>query len=385
VSSLFVLIFIVFVLVAIGLHEFGHFATAKAFGIRVDKFFIGFGPKIWSTRRGDTEYGVSAFPIGGYVKIAGMSPLDDIPESDRARTFKSKPAWQRAIVLAAGSVTHFIVGLIILAAILAIHGEQDPNRPTLVVGSVGQSEPGKSPSQIVGLMPGDRVISVDGVVLKDWRELVTMVRARPNETLDLVIERNGTRLTLQPILQTKKDPATHQDVVDQTTGKPVGFLGVSPEYTVIHRSFFPAIGRATEGIGIGMKESILALKKVFAPSTLKHLFQVATGSSQRSAEDPATIVGIGRASADLAKHGDWAQLFMNIAVFNVFVGVVNLLPLPPLDGGHLAVLGYEKARRRDVDVRRLIPITAMVLTIFGSLFFLLLYLDIVKPLPSIPG
>src|SRR6266581_802560 len=126
-----VLFFVFFVLVAIAFHEFGHFATAKAFGIKVDRFFIGFGPKLWSTRRGETEYGVSAFPIGGYVKIAGMNPLEEVSEGDRSRTFKSKPAWQRAVVLAAGSFTHFLVALLIIGAILAFVGEPDINHPTL--------------------------------------------------------------------------------------------------------------------------------------------------------------------------------------------------------------------------------------------------------------
>ena len=377
VTVLGVLLFALSVLFAIGLHEFGHFATAKAFGIKVDRFFIGFGPKLWSVRRGETEYGISAFPIGGYVRIAGMNPLEEIPPEDKPRTFKSKPAWQRAIVLAAGSVTHFLVALIIIASILAIAGEPDVKHPTLTIGVVGSSTPGEvTPSMTAGLKPGDRVAEVAGLKVQRWTQVQQAIRSRPGEDVEIVVFRNGKQLVLRAKLDSHKDTQT---------GKQVGFLGVSPRFPTIHRDPPHAIGSAAVQVGTGMKDSLAAFGKIFRPSTLGRLFQVAAGSKQRSVDDPATVVGIGKESGDLARRGDFVGLFLIVASFNVFVGVANLLPLPPLDGGHLAVLAYEKIRRREVDVRRLLPITAMVLTAFGTLFILLLYLDIVKPLPSLPG
>jgi membrane-associated protease RseP (regulator of RpoE activity) len=375
VTAFGIFFFIFFVLIAIAFHEFGHFATAKAFGIRVDKFFIGFGPKIWSTRRGETEYGVSAFPIGGYVKIAGMSPLDEIGPDDEGRTFKAKPAWQRAIVLAAGSFTHFLVALIIIASILAFVGEPDVDHPTLAIGAVGSQTAGEvTPSQKAGLKPGDRVVSVAGVTVRRWQEVQEAIRSHPGETITIVVLRNGERLTLNATLETR-----------DSDGKKIGFLGVSPKFGVIQRSVPQAIGAAASQVGRGMRDSLGAFGKIFSPSTLGRLFRVAAGDAQRTVNDPATVVGIGKASGDLARQGDWVGLFLLVAGFNIFVGVANLLPLPPLDGGHLAVLAYEKVRRRDVDMRKLLPVTAMVLTAFGTLFLLLLYLDIVKPLPSLPG
>jgi membrane-associated protease RseP (regulator of RpoE activity) len=375
VTAFGVLFFVFFVLVAIAFHEFGHFATAKAFGIKVDKFFIGFGPKLWSTRRGETEYGVSAFPIGGYVKIAGMNPLEEIPRGDRERTFKAKPAWQRAIVLAAGSFTHFLVALLIIGSILAFVGEPDVNHPSLVIGAVGSDTPGEvTPSQQAGLKPGDRVVEVAGVTVRRWQDVQEGIRSHPGETITMVVVRNFRTLTFRPALD-----------VHTREGKKVGFLGVSPKFPVIHRSIPKAIGAAGGQVGQGMKDSLLAFGKIFRPSTLSRLFKVAAGNASRSVNDPATVVGIGKTSGDLARQGDWVGLFLLVAGFNIFVGVANLLPLPPLDGGHLAVLSYEKIRRRDVDMRKLLPITAMVLTAFGTLFVLLLYLDIVKPLPSLPG
>lgn len=374
-TGLGVFMFIAFLLLAIGLHEAGHFATAKAFGIKVDKFFIGFGPKLWSTKRGETEYGIAVLPFGGYVKIAGMNPLEEVAPEDRPRAFKSKPAWQRAIVLAAGSITHFIVALIILGAILAIAGQPDPDKPTLVVAGVGAAEGVEAaPAERAGIRPGDRVVEIEGVQVRTWDELVNAVRARPNQTVRILVERDGRRLDKSVTLGSR-----------QRDGQTIGFLGVSSEFAKIDYSPPEAISEAAKQVGVGMKDSLLAFKRIFSPATLGRLFRVAAGEEQRNIDDPTSVVGIGKISGDAAKRGDFISLFLVVAGFNIFIGVANLLPLPPLDGGHLAVLGLEKITRREIDMRRLLPITAMVLAVFGSLFVLLLYLDIVKPLPSIPG
>lgn len=368
-----ILVFIAAVLLAIGIHELGHFATAKWFKIKVDKFFIGFGPKLWSTRRGETEYGVSAFPIGGYVKIAGMNPLEEIPPEDRPRTFKSKPAWQRAVVLAAGSVTHFVVAIIILMCIFTLVGETDIDRPTLEIAVVGALDSGRpSPAQEAGIKPGDRVIVIAGQEVEEWSDVQQAIRTRPDQPIEIVVDRNGERLTLRATLG--RSPRDR----DQ------GYLGVSPEFAVVKRSAGDAVVEATKDVGVGIKDSFLAFGKIFTPSTLSRLFQVATGQEERRPDDPASIVGIGRSAGDLAGAGDWAELFFVIAGFNVFIGMANLLPLPPLDGGHLAVLGFEKLTKREVDMRRLIPITAMVLTAFGLLFVLVLSADLFNPL-KLPG
>ena len=385
-TSLGILIFIAFVLIAIALHEFGHFATAKAFGIKVERFFIGFGPKLWSTTRGETEYGISAFPLGGYVRIAGMNPLEEIKPEDRARTFKAKPAWQRAIVLAAGSVTHFIVALIISATILSIAGDIDLDRPTTVLGSVGSQTGDPTPSQRAGLKSGDRVRSIAGQPVDAWSDLQGTLRSRPGETIQITVEREGRTITRSATLATcVRLPDRSLDCEEPLPdGERIGFLGVSPRYAKKHFGIVAAVGQSVKYVGIGMKESVVQFGKIFTPSNLNRLFSAVAGNQERP-ENVSSLVGAGKVSGDLARRGDFASLFLLVAGFNVFIGVVNLLPLPPLDGGHLAVLGYEKIVRRDVDMRRLLPITAMVLTVLGMLFFVVLWLDIVNPLPSIPG
>lgn len=374
-SGLGTLLFAVFVLLAIALHEFGHFATAKWFGIKVERFFIGFGPKIWSTKRGETEYGVAALPLGGYVRISGMNPLEDIPPEDRHRTFKAKPAWQRTIVLVAGSATHFVIALIIFVAILTLVGQPDPDRPTRTIGSVTRAIGGEpSPAARAGIRPGDAVVSIDGVAVDDWDEAVELIHARPGQRVTIRVLRGGEPRELTPVLARQKPDGTK-----------VGFLGVSPEFERVERSFVGAVGEAGRQVGLGARESLVAFKRIFSPTTLGRLFSVAAGREERRLDDPSTIYGVGTVAGDLARRGDFAGLFLLVAGFNIFVGVANLLPLPPLDGGHLAVLGFERLTRRSVDIRKLMPVSAAVVSVLMGLFVLLLYLDIVRPLPSIPG
>ncbi|MGH2728947.1 MAG: site-2 protease family protein, partial [Actinomycetota bacterium] len=245
----------------------------------------------------------------------------------------------------------------------------------------------KAPAEIAGIKPGDRVVSIDGKRITAWSEVQQAIRSNPGGTIEIVVDRDGRSMTFTPRLEACvriADGKLECENPGEAGGEVIGFLGVSPDYEKVERSVPASFATAGARIGTGMKDSLIAFKNIFAPSTLGRLFKVAAGQEQRRPEDPATIVGIGQASGDLAKRGDFAGLFLLVAGFNVFVGVANLLPLPPLDGGHLAVLGYEKVSRRDVDMRKLLPITAMVLTVFSTLFLLLLYTDIVHPI-GIPG
>lgn len=383
-STVGILIFVVFVLLAIGIHEFGHFITAKAFKIKVEKFFIGFGPKLWSVKRGDTEYGIAAFPLGGYVRIAGMNPLEEIAPEDQPRTFKAKPAWQRAIVLATGSITHFLMALFILAIILATVGETDYDRATLTIGAVGSGTDGElTPSQEAGLKPGDRVVAVAGQRVDAWSDVQQAISSRPGQTIEIVVDRSEQQLTLRATLDSCIRLESGRVDCDAEPGaKTIGFLGVSPKFATIDRSLGASIVESGRQIGVGMWQSLVAFKNIFAPSSLNRMVQVAIGNEERKPDDPSSIVGIGRLSAEAASQRDFKTVFLYIISFNVFIGVANLLPLPPLDGGHLAVLGYEKLTRREVDVRRLIPITAMVIAIFAFIFLLATAGDIFNPLKT---
>lgn len=374
VSSVGVLVFIGALFFAIALHEFGHLVTAKIFGMKVERYFIGFGPSLWSVKKGETEYGIAAIPFGGYVRIAGMNPLEEIAPEDRGRVFKAKKGWQQAIVLVAGSFTHFIVAFFLAALLLGVVGT--PDRPSTTIDTVqGRGASGElSPAAKAGFKQGDRVLQVNEHVITEWQEARNIIRSAPGETVTFVVQREGRTVTLNAQLA-EKNPE----------GDNVGFLGVGSEF--INKTHGP-VGSFTEAgrlLGAASWDSLKALGTIVSPKTLGRLFSVVAGESERTINDPTSIVGISRAAGDLAGRGDYGTLFFLVVGFNIFVGVANLLPLPPLDGGHLAVLGYETVRRRRVDMRKLMPVSVAVVMVLVTLFVLSLYLDIVKPIPSLPG
>ena len=374
-TALGVVIFIISILLSIGLHEFGHFITAKKFGIKVDQFFIGFGPSLWSVKKGETEYGVKALPFGGFVRIAGMNPFEEIAPEDSARVFKAKKPWQRAIVLSAGSFTHFMLGLVILVAILAAYGEPAPSTRIGDVQKTFEGKPG--PAAAAGIKVGDVLVSIQRQPIRRWDDATSILHSSAGKVVTIVVRRGDKLVDLHPRL------ADHSP--NLPPGNHVGYLGIGSAIVTHHYGPLSAITTAGKDVGQGMWLSLQALGKLFAPSSIHRLFSQVAGNRPRTIEDPSTVVGITGQAGGLLGHGNIAGFLSLIAYFNIFIGTLNLLPLPPLDGGHLAVLAYEKIRRRDVDMRKLIPITVTVISIFGSLFLLLLYLDIVRPLPSLGG
>jgi membrane-associated protease RseP (regulator of RpoE activity) len=375
-STLFGFLFVALLLFSIALHEFGHLITAKMTGMKVHQYFIGFGPKLWSTQRGETEYGVKALPLGGFVRIAGMNPYEEIEPEDSDRVYKAKKPWQRAIVLSAGSFTHFVLAMLILAMVFMLSDTPDFDRPTTTVGAVSQTldDGSQSPARAAGIEVGDRIIAVHGTRVDTWDETIAALQARPEQRTRIRIERAGDRLTLT---------ATLADHVPVGETERVGFLGVGPRFESIDYGFFSAVGEGGKTIARGTVLSLKGLKNIVAPSTFSDIAAKISGSRPRTLDDPATVVGLTGHAGQLGRAGDWAGLFLLIAAFNIFIGVANMLPLPPLDGGHLAVLAYEKIRRRDVDVRKLIPISATVILFFGTLFLMLLVLEISQPI-SLP-
>lgn len=357
------LLFVILIIVAIGLHEFGHFITAKKFGMKVDKFFIGFGPPIWSTKRGETEYGFAWIPAGGYVRIAGMNPFEEVAEEDRDRIFKAKKPWQRAIVLAAGSTMHFIIAFVILTALLMTAGEYKASK---TVDEVTKD----TPAAAAGFRTGDTVLSVDGMPVETWDDVRDKIRAKPGERAAFGIVRDGGRLTLE---------ATLRQGVDEETGKAVGFLGVSPSVDTVRYGPVTAVAKSGAFIGTGTWQTLKALGTLVSPNTFTTMWRTLRGQQERDPNGPASLVGVTRAAQQTGFVG---AMFLFVG-FNIFIGVANLLPLPPLDGGHLAVLAYEKVRRREVDMRKLIPVTAVVIAFFVGLFVLSMTLDIVRPLPDL--
>jgi len=362
-----VVVFIVAILGSVMLHEAGHFVTARWSGMKVHEFFVGFGPKLWSFKRGETEYGIKALPLGGYVKIAGMNPYEELAPEDVDRVYRAKPAWKRAIVLCAGSFMHFVIAFVILIGIFAFAGVH--GAPTLTIAEIAPGTPAAS----AGFEAGDEVVRVAGTQVDEWAQVVDIVREHPGDRIDIELLRDGEPLTLTPTV------GEHPD--DET----IGYLGVGPEQPRIKQSIPTATKNAVFELRDGASASFKAFIGLFSPSSLSRLFDVATSDEPRTVEDPASLVGIGQQTSALVSDSNWVGFFSLVAAFNIFIGVANLIPLPPLDGGHLAVLVYEKIRRRQVDMQKLVPITMVVILALGSMFMLLLYLDIAKPLPNLPG
>ncbi|MGH2766098.1 MAG: M50 family metallopeptidase [Actinomycetota bacterium] len=368
-----ILIFVAGILLMIFVHELGHFVAAKRFGIKVEEFFLGFGPRLWSFRRGETEYGLKAIPFGGYVRIAGMNPFEEAPPEDRERVFTAKPAWQRAIVLVAGALTHFVLAFLLLATFFWFVGIPRFGGPQ--VARVEATLDGQaSPAAEAELRPGDVFVEVDGRPIRSYQEFLEYVDGHVGREISLVVDRDGRRVPLE---------AT--PVLSEVEGEPVGRLGI-----VLTRAFvgrdragpIEGLGEAAGAVGEFVVGSFRAMGQVFGPEGLGRVGALLFGEGERATTDPVGIVGAARVSGQAAAAGQVEVFFFLFAFFNVFVGILNLLPLPPLDGGHLAVLGFESLTGRRVDPRRLIPITALVAGFLILFTIAITYLDVFAPIPN---
>jgi membrane-associated protease RseP (regulator of RpoE activity) len=388
-----VVAFIVTLIVMVMIHESGHYSTARLFGMKVEEFFFGFGPRIVSWRHGEIEYGVKAIPAGGYVKIAGMNELAMVhdaqqegaaarPAEDESRYFRNKPAWQRAIVLAAGSATHFVLAIIILTGMFAALGMI--GNATTTLDSVTASQAARSgtvgPAARAGLRPGDTIVAADGTTIKDWTQIQGIIRVHPNQPVTLVVRRDGKLVSLTVTPESQPDP--------DHAGKTVGFIGVSPRVQELRQPVPQALWSATKEVGSLIWASLQSIGALFSPSGFHHIFSRIAQTTNKatksapSAVQPIGIVGGARLAGQAVETGQGQPLLQLLAAFVVFLGVLNLMPLPPLDGGHLLVLLIEKVRGRAVDARKVVPVAAFVLSVMIVISVAILYLDIVHPVAN---
>ena len=369
-----IVLFVLIILTVIVVHEAGHFTFAKLFRIKVEEFFVGFGPRLWSFRRGETEYGVKAIPLGGYVRIAGMNPFEQLAPADLPRTYGAKPAWQRVLVILAGPITHFFMALLFLAIYFAALGTPNYRPVVALVQATVQGVPGPSPAKVAGLQAGDQVIAVGTIRAPDFDAFIAYTRAHVGEAIPITVLRHGrtVHLTATPV------PA-------DVGGQRVGRLGVLvSDGAVISRDRanpLTAIGRSATTVGSITKEVVVRLGDVFGPAGISRIFHLLSGAA-RQPTDATGLVGGAKLAGQAAQAGAWDSLFFLFAAFNIFIGVVNLVPLPPLDGGHLAVIAIEKVTRRKIDPRQMIPVAAVVAGFMVLLTLSLFYLDIVNPLPN---
>lgn len=389
-SFLGVMAFVVALLISVMLHELGHFLSAKRFGMKVTEFFLGFGTKLWSFTRGETEFGIKAIPAGGYCRIVGMSVHEELTPEEEPRAFIAASTPKRLVVLAAGSLTHFALGIVLIFVIFfgigtsAITPTIDSILPCLNTTNApctATSTP--SPATSAGLLKGDRVISINGKKVTNWSKDVLTIRQSAGKALTLVVSRAGQLRTLT---------VTPAPVV--VSGKTVGMVG-----------FTSKLGLVREPLGTAVSDTYHLSTNLFStsasslislPTKIPALFRQTFLGAKRDPNGLVGVVGVAQASAATASNtslgfGEKAQTFLLIiASLNIFVGIFNLLPLLPLDGGHMAVAiadgirfwwarkrGREKPAPIDLDI--LTPITVAVFGLLALLSLMLLAADIFNP------
>jgi membrane-associated protease RseP (regulator of RpoE activity) len=366
------LVFVLGLLVCVFLHELGHFVTARLTGMKATQFFLFMGPKLWSFRRGETEYGLRAYPIGAFVRIIGMNNLDDVEPADEARAYRNKSYPRRMLVITAGSVMHIVIAILMVFAVYAVNGRR------VETGRVGiGSITAGYPAEQAGVEAGDIVLSIDGVQPKTPEEFVAAIRShQPGDPVTLVLDRDGTTLTKVVGLGSNPTPG-------ETFGN--AFLGVSSgnENGWNNESVSQAAVDSVTDLGPIMWQSVGGVVKVLNPVNLiGHL----NGSNEDLNTRPTTVVGISRLSATIGDEAGFGGLLLTLAAVNVFVGLLNMFPVLPFDGGHAAIATYERIRSRRgrtpyrADITKMIPVAMTMMVVLAMLLFTGLYLDFAKPI-----
>jgi membrane-associated protease RseP (regulator of RpoE activity) len=385
------LLLVVFsIVLMIVLHELGHYIAAKRSGMKVTEFFLGFGPKLWSVQRGETEYGIKAIPAGAYVRIIGMNNLEEVPPEDEPRTYRQQSYPKRVAVAVAGSTMHFLQALVAVFLVFTIFGApgghlfsrtDGPYRiDTVIDGSAAQA---------AGIQPGDRLLSMDGEDITTFPKLQKALANRAGKSATIELERNGQRLTV-PIQLGEKDGHGQLGIELRQLAPPLQRLDP-----------ITAAGRTVTEVGTASRETLGFLGSFFSPSGLSHFADTvinrgspavnSTGSGSSSGSDqpvdgnrPISIIGAARFGSEITNEGAFAFLGF-FASINIVIGIFNMIPLLPLDGGHLAIATYERIRSRNgrryqVDVMKLLPLTYAVVFVLILLGVSTIFLDIVNPI-----
>ncbi|MEO6882080.1 MAG: site-2 protease family protein [Mycobacteriaceae bacterium] len=403
-----VVLFALGIAVSIALHELGHLVIAKSLGMKVRRYFIGFGPKVFSFRRGETEYGLKAIPAGGFCDIAGMTALDEVTADELPRAMYRQKAWKRIAVMMGGPITHFVLGIVLVYVVAVGYGLPNIGAPTTAVvdkvtcaaptqlGDTGNpatrytlppcTPSDASPAAAAGLLAGDVITAVNGTSTPTFADVVAATQPLTGSAA-FTVDRGGRSLVLQVAI------APVQRYVNVPDGKPVsrsvGAIGVEARsYGPIAYTPASAVIGSVAFTGRTFVKTVQGLLDL--PQKVPAVFE-AIGGGQRGADTPISVVGASRIGGEIAEQGQWQVFLLLLALLNFFIGVFNLLPLLPLDGGHMAVTVYEKLRntvrlRRGraigapVDYTKLLPLTYVVILLGGGLTLLTVTADIVNPI-----
>lgn len=431
--TLGVLLFAVGLAVSIGLHEVGHLVTGKMFGVKVTQYFVGFGRTLWSTRRGETEYGVKAVPFGGYVKLVGMLPpgkgqdpksvrrsntgmfqqlvsdaraaeYELVEPGDEDRLFYRLAWWKKITVMGAGILTNLVLGFLLFAIVFMVHGVRVPH-PTVshvsdcVIAATAATadqpqrhcRPGDpvAPAKKAGLHHGDTIVSFNGTPIHSWDRLTNVIRANRDGQATIVVRRDGQLKTLHTNTTVSARP---QSAAHPTKIVRVGFLGISPTLTLERKG----PGFVVSTMADYTWRTLQAIGQL--PAKVVGAGKAALGLQPRSQDSPMSVVGASRVAGQMASDNQipasdrFFSVLMLLGGVNLFVGVLNIVPLLPLDGGHIAGALFEAVRRGLArlfrrpdpgyfDVAKLLPVAYAMAGVILVVSVILVYADIVAPVP----
>jgi membrane-associated protease RseP (regulator of RpoE activity) len=387
------------ILVSVALHECGHMWVARATGMKVRRYFVGFGPTLWSTRRpnalGSTEYGVKAIPLGGFCDIAGMTSIEELAPDEHERAMYKQKTWKRAAVLAAGPGMNFVIGLVLIYAIAVIWGLPNLNAPTTaIVGETGcvaaqiskdkMAEcTGAGPAADAGIRAGDVIVKIGDTPVATFDEARSTLQKASGPT-SVVIERDGEQIsTVVNVAQTQRFTGEGDEV------STVGAIGISAaqfgptEYNPL--SAVPATFAFTGDLAVELGKSLAKI-----PTKIGALVD-AIGGGERDPETPISVVGASIIGGDTVDHGLWVAFWFFLAQLNFVLGAINLIPLLPFDGGHIAIAVFEKIRNMirsargmvaaaPVNYLKLLPATYVVLVVVVGYMLLTVTADLVNPI-----
>ena len=365
------ILLILFIIGCIVAHEFGHFVAAKTGRVKVTEFFVGFGPRLWSVRRGETEYGVKALPLGGYCRIIGMNNLEEVDPAEEPRTYRAAPLWRRLLVDVAGSSMHFVIALVVLFAMFFWTGDTGYYLSDVPAGNpiaaIVAIQGGQSPAEQAGFRIGDRVVAIDGRHFATFADEAKYIQTHPGQKLDVTVKRGGRMLHLYPT----PIPADSVKVVgreSQPAGK-AGFIGLETSGTV-HSSFGASLSHAGGAFVSAGASTFHALGNLVTLHGVSSYFHMLT-SQQAAKSNPqqlTTVVALPSVLHQASQSGLPSVLWV-LALINISIGIINLLPFFPLDGGRVVVAFYEGIRgfRRPsyrVDMHKLLPVMYTMLIVF---------------------
>ena len=362
-------VFVAGLLISVFLHEVGHFSTARLTGMKVTQFFMGFGPRVWSRTKGEVEYGVRALPLGAFVRIIGMNNVDEVDPADESRAYRSQTFPRRLLVITAGSLMHMLIAFVLFFGVYTSGGRQQNTGISTVRGLADSTSPASS----AGIVVGDTLVSIGGISVTDYNSVSAAIRTfSAGETISVVFEHEGARQTREVVL------VKHPSIPDRA------YLGVmADDWGWKDLGVFESVGQSVSDIGSTITDSVKGVVVALNPmNSIRHL----TKSPEASLETrPTTVVGVSEFSGTVGRSDGLKGVLVLLASINVFVGVFNMFPLLPFDGGHAAIAIYERVRSRKgrlykADINKMVPLATLVVGLLSLLLLTGLYLDITQPL-----